>query len=217
MDFDYKINGELPVRVLRQEISKWLNNINDNLRQDIASAEKYEALNPILNYNTPKNKIDDIALIDNYNQIQLFENYNQYLWCISYFLLVIYDNCLQKPMIEGNYKGEFNFELQDNKIAKGLFIAGINLTKQYIRDYFYNSPNCEFPAPGFKEIIGLTNGVFVSSLSFIIAHEFSHHYLQHDSNEYCPDILRKRELDADNLAIDHIKETFDRQEGYNSK
>jgi len=217
MDFDYKIEGNLPARVLRPEISKWFASISDSLKQDVTHAEVYESLNPIIGYNAPEDKISDVAYIDKNNQIQLFENYNQYLWCISYFLLVIYDNCLQKPMIEGNYKGEFNFEQQENKIAKGVFISGINLTDHYIRNYFYKQPNCEMPVPEFEEVIGLTNGIFVSSLSYIVAHEFSHYYYQHDPDEYNSKVLIKNEFEADDLAIFHIRETFERQEGYNYK
>jgi len=217
MDFDYNIKGDLPVRALRPDISKWFDNINEILKQDVSNAETYETLNPIIDYNTTKDKIFDIAFIDENNQIQLFENYNQYLWCVSYFLLVIYDNCLQKPMIEGNYTGKFDFEQPDNKIAKGLFIAGVNLTDHYVHECFYNLPNCEFPAAGFEEVIGLTNGVFVSSLSFIIAHEFAHYYYQHDPDEYNSDVLKKNEFDADDFAIYHIKETFNTQRGYNYK
>lgn len=217
MDFDYTIQGELPVRVLRKEIIRWFESINESLREDIANAEQYETFNPIINYNTPQNIINDIAFIDDNSQIQLFENYNQYLWSISYFLLVVYDNCLQGPMMKGNYKGEFNFEQQENKIAKGVFIAGLNLTVQYVHDCFYRLPNCEIPTQEFTDTIGHTNGVFVSSLSFIIAHEFAHHYYQHDPNEHDSTVLISREFDADNLAIHHIKETFARQEGYNYK
>ncbi len=208
--------GNLPVRALKSCCEEWFANISKSLIEDVLNTIKYDNLNPIIDYNCDKNRILDIGDIKN-DQIRLFENYNQFLWCTAYHLLVIFDNCIQKPMIEKTYIGKFSYDTKEEQIACAIFLAGRKLLTGYVQDVFYKLPNCEQVCEDFSDTIGNTNGIFVAGISFIVAHEFAHKYLGHTDEIMNNENSVELELAADDFAIACIKNTFDREDGFNYK
>jgi len=210
-----QIKDYLPVRVLMPNCIDWFSKISESLNDDVKNSIQYYGLNPKVEYHTEKRLINDIAYINN-GQIHIFENYNQYLWSVSYYMLVIFDDCIQEPMINGAYNYKIEYDTPNKEIALAQYISARKLLSDYEADYFWKLPNCEMPSEEYAEIVGKVNGIFSAGIAFIIAHEFAHKYLGHSDNVQKEDSI-KQELDADNCAIENINNTFKREECINYK
>ena len=197
--------GFLPVRVLSYNIIQWIESIIPQLFEDLSNEIKYNELNPGIKYHIDKAPIDDVAYLDNNRIIHIHENFNAYLWCMAYSLIVIYQEAIHLPQLEGNYTGEIDYENKKISDAVKLFEYAMSLRKKY-NAWDYELPNPESYNPNDASFITKINGIYVSAMTFILCHEVGHNYYQHITYE--PSDLQSaklEELDADNFAIDHFK------------
>lgn len=113
LDFSHnlKFNGEFPVRVLCGNINSFLKEATSKMRDEILLEIETYGLKGDVVFNTEKNPAITISEIDTSKQVILYEPYCQYLWSLSYALIMIYDECLKRPMIEGRFKG--NLEVNE--------------------------------------------------------------------------------------------------------
>jgi hypothetical protein len=197
-------SGKLPIRVLNQSVLDRFQSITPNFSKDAKDEIEYHDLSEGIKYDFSENKITNVSEISE-NTITLYENFNQYLWCICYSLLVITDEGIVKPMHNGSFNGTIDWSISIIKTAFSVYQNGLKLLKEYNKNIFSQLPNPEKYKDGKDEnlYIEKANAIYVDAMTFILIHEFAHHYYRHCSYE--PETNEqsiKEEIDADNYAID---------------
>ncbi len=199
--------GFLPIRVLQFNIIYWLETVSPIFFTKMKEEIIKKGLEPGIKYNIDRNPIIHAARLNAANinakrQINIYETFNSYLWCISYSLLVAFDEVMQKPHLNGKYSGALDLNNSHVKAAIDVFNYGLSLKKSY-SDWDYSIPNPEKFDCKYSFYIEKANSVFVSAMFFILSHEIGHSYYNHVT--YTPATAAQslqEELDADNFAIE---------------
>ncbi|MDD3039478.1 phage exclusion protein Lit family protein [Bacteroides sp.] len=199
-------DGILPVSTLNNAVIEWLSNVSIELNEMLQSEITYNKFNGVVNFRCRESHIDienDLPYINTRSTVILSENYNQLLWCISYFICSSFDETLEymDAKINGKPCNPNTFII---KKSMSVFEAGLSLINEYNKEIFFKLPNPEKYSNDNQLDIEKTNSVYCAGISFIILHEFAHHYYGHIT--YCPsvDISKKEEFDADDFAIEYL-------------
>lgn len=200
--------GDLPVRVLPYNYIDWFQNITPDFLEELNSEIKCNDLNHGLIYRVDRTKITDTAGINSTGEIELHENFNQYLWCICYSLLVMFVEGIEKPMRAGTYKGLFDGTNPFVQRANAVFNNGFALLSTYKDKEFYDLPNPEKYEEEDKFYIEAANGVFTAAMTFVLLHEYAHHFYGHTKFYSTSEESIKEEFLADEFAIDKIAHNF---------
>lgn len=204
--------GELPVRVLEHNFLDWFENITPDFKEEAKNEIDFNGLKAGISYHINRSHIIGCACINADRQIELYENFNQYLWCICYSLIVLFDESMQKPMLAKNYTGKFDFENPFVRRAIDVFNNGFELLKTYKDLQFFKLPNPEKYNEYDKFYIECTNGVYTAAMTFILLHEFAHQYYGHLDYQTSKE-SKKDEYNADDYAIKKISYNFSSERG----
>lgn len=197
-------NKQFPVECLNESIIDVINNTNDFI-SSIKDECMYNGLSPFILYKRDNHNFNDsgeIKTTDNKNYISIGVGYCQYLWAVGLYLTYYFDNYIQ-PRNNGN---KIDIDEQEKEFVVSTFKNAIDMVNSntYNTNIFWNTPNI-LENDGFEKNIGIANGLYCGAIAFIIAHEVSHHYLGHlENDEYDENVLKKEEIDADNLAINFL-------------
>lgn len=202
-------DGIYPVRALKDKILQWFIKIGDT--NTIEHELKYNGLNKRFKYKVTNGIITDIAEVNpsGPNQIIVYENFCQFLWSFSYAIIVIFDEAFIRPRVEQN----FNFS--DSKLldsATKSIETAFELFTNPKPDKFFILPNPESSKFRNDKQVQVTEDVFCIGLSFILFHEFGHHFLGHLG--YKPDTnqqRKKEEEDADDYAFEILSKHFNEE------
>ena len=202
-------NGNLPIRVLQHNILHWLEVVSPVFFQTMLEEIKNNGLEKGISYHIDGQPILHVAQLNAASisakrKISIYETFNAYLWCISYSLLVGFDEIIQKPHLKGNYTGEINLNNKQIKSVIDVFSYGMSLRTAY-HNWDYTIPNPEKFDCDFSFYVEKANSVFVSAMFFVLSHEIGHSYYSHVS--YIPataEQSKQEELDADNFAIAQV-------------
>ncbi len=208
-------DGLYPVRILRENTLFQFDKLC-NL-PEIHDEIMYHGLNKKIRYKITDSEITSMAEIvaNDSNQIIIYENFCQFLWSITYFVLVFFDEAIIRPYKENIIVAKSNI-LIDNAIAS--LEAGIELFSKPERQKFHKLPDpesIEFMADFY---VNKTNDVYSAAMSFIILHEIGHQYYGH--LEYEPESKqqnRKEEEDADDYAFEVLSKHFNTDYGLTLK
>ncbi len=200
--------GYLPVRVLQFNFLEWFENISPDFKEEAKNEIDFNGLKTGLVYHFDNAPIRECACINNIRQIEIYENFNQYLWCICYSLLVLFDESIQKPMIASNYTGKLDFNNLFVRRAVDVFNNGFDLLTTYKSRQFIQLPNPEKFNEYDKAYVEKTNGVFTAAMTFILLHEFAHQYYGHLDYRPTSEESKKDEFAADEYAICKISYNF---------
>lgn len=206
--------GDLPVRVLAFNFLDWFENITPDFKEEAQNEITFNGLKKDIQYHINRTKITEVACISPSKHIELYENFNQYLWCICYSLLVIFDESVHRPFIENKYTGQFDLENPFVKRAITVLNNGFDLLHTYKDWQFFQLPNPEKYNEYDKFYIEKTNAIYAAAMTFILLHEYAHQYLGH--LEYEPTSAEESKMEeykADDYAIDKISYNFTSQRG----
>ncbi|HWW41726.1 MAG TPA: phage exclusion protein Lit family protein [Pedobacter sp.] len=201
--------GLLPVRVLCGNLADLFFNISPDFLKEFEN-EVYNGLSDKIVYSIQTEYIRDVAQLNNQQQIVLYENFNQYLWSMTYALLVLFDKGVHAPRLNGEFSGAFA-DTPEVAEAWDLFQAALYLKKGYNREIFYHLPNPELN--NGEEYILKANAVYLAALNFILLHEFGHQYYGHYSYFEPGDQAKQDEHLADDFAINKISGHFNSNNG----
>ncbi len=210
--------GFLPIRVLAYNALDWFENISIDFKTEILEEIKYSGLQPGIEYRIETTPIHTSAEITPENKIILYENFNQFLWCLCYSLITLFDESIHKPTLQGKYDGKFNLENPYVRRSIDVFNNGFSLFKAYRETVFFSLPNPEKYNEFDKFYIEKANGVYTAAMAFFLLHEFGHQYYKHP--EYIPESnvqSKNEELSADEYAFDKMKSQFNEEKGYTNK
>jgi len=213
-------SGLLPVRVLELNFLDWFQNLpspefQEDLKQALLEYDEHPFQKGFAYHVGPRVNFE-IAYIDQ-GQIQLFENYNQLLWCLSYALLVLFEEGYKKPLLSGTFTGRIDLEHPEVKKALKTFKFGMTLFKSYNKELFYHIPNPEKVAESDKDYVDKANGVFTAGMTFTLLHEFAHDFYGHEKVKSSDEDSKQFEFDADAYALQSISSTFPIETGQTFK
>jgi len=208
------IIGNLPVKVLKYNFLHWFERVEPDFMNELKAEVDYCGLQKHIRYNFEESKISEFAEITKNKEIILYESYNQFLWCLSYSVLVLFDEAIQKPVFARKYDGKLNIRNTYVKKAVEVFNVGMSLFSNYKKDIFYKLPNPEHFHENDRFYIERANGIFAAAMTNSMLHEFGHQFYKH--TEYKPENseqARKEEIDADEYAFDKISLRYKDKEG----
>jgi hypothetical protein len=205
--------GDLPVRVLEFNFLECFENITPNFKEEAKSEIDFNGLKADIQYHINRTKITEGPCINHSKQIELYENFNQYLWCICYSLLVVFDEGIHRPIIEDRYTGKLDLENPFIKQAIAVFNNGFDLLHTYKDWQFFQLPNPEKYNEYDRFYIEKTNGIYTAAMTFILLHEFAHQYYGHLEYNPTSGEAKKDEYSADEYAIDKIAQNFSSKRG----
>lgn len=202
--------GFLPVRVLQHNVIHAFENIYPTFLDKVVLPEiESSGLQKGITYNIIKQPIVESSEITENHKIIIHENYNQFLWAISYAIIVLFDEGIQIPLLQKKYDGKFDLNNIFVKRAISLFKASHTLFTSYNDWVFYSLPNPEKFNEYEKYYIEKANGVFVAAMTFTLAHEFAHQYYGHVEIPEKPE----DEFTADDFAFETVSNKFDTNHG----
>jgi hypothetical protein len=206
--YNPEFKGVMPVRVLSFTYVQWFIEIDASFKEVFETEVDINDFKNYLTYKIEEKPIETVAELSKNNEIILHENYNQFLWDLNYSLIIIFEEGINKPTIEGNFNGHIKKNILTDESIE-LFFYAMSLLKNYSIKKDYRLPNPEKYSLGRKEYIEKCNGTFTSAMVFILLHEFAHQYYGHNQVTH----EKKFELDADDYAFDYLSKHFEGEKG----
>jgi len=96
--------GYLPVRVLNHNYMHNFINITPDFKTEFEYEVEANNLADKIKLDLRQTPIREVPFIGK-SGIHLFENFNQFLWCCSYAMFVVFDEGVQKPTLNGEFNG----------------------------------------------------------------------------------------------------------------
>lgn len=203
--------GTQPVRVLQYNIIDSFEKASPGFRDELRSVVTQKGLPRGIKYHVNEQPIlrsggrAQTPCVSTDRGIELHETFLSYVWTICYSLLVLFDELIQKRMIQKAYNRTFEYSPKTVREAFCLFHYGISLIKQFRVWDKGTLPNPEEYDENEADYVEKANGVFVHAMVFILCHEFAHVRCGHTeaanrNGDVSPDLEKIHEYRADELA-----------------
>lgn len=201
-----KFPGKYPVRTLKYNLLERFNHFSNAAESLLSNLSSFN-LNDKIKWSINGEEFISPRCVfheDESSQIQISEKYFSYLWCASYCFFLHYE-----------YLAQSNPELH---IDEKLLITKPMLKRSqkifnWSRSLLFTSDNWDItlpnPNPNSRMIDSesiyclYTNHLSINALTFVLYHEVAHSYHKKETD---PNYLKRAERDADNFAIDLMKE-----------
>ena len=166
--------GNMPIRVLQNNVIHHFENARvDTLKKhkEWVNAGKIQ---PGIQWMIEKEKVSTPYANCISKKIVIQEVFLSYIWAITFSLVVIMEEAIQKKMISGQWNGVVNFDTPLLQQAEKLFNWALSLTDKY-SDWDKNMPNPETQNTDEKKFYsGKVNGIFLDIIVYILFHECCH-------------------------------------------
>lgn len=172
---------ESPITVLWGNIVHAFENADEFSIEMHRKATGSGRLSKSIAYDNRKNKIRTPYASLETRQINLQETYLSHLWAFIYSVFVMYEEGIQKPLINNTFDGALKFDTPLLQRAKALFDWSVSLTDKYIEwDESLPNPRTHHSEQEkfFSEKV---NGIFQDAVAYLMFHEFAHLTQKHDS------------------------------------
>ncbi len=202
--------GNMPIRVLQHNLIYAFENMNQEFLDLVQEVIERTDLDPGIAYMIEEEKLKSPYVL--FNKIFIQESFLSYVWCMSFSLVVLYEDAIVKRSrreILGDQEEEPDMmKIQE---AYALWAYGVSLIDNYTEWNKELFPNPEYYDERYEDLIPKINGVYLAAMCFILAHEFAHLELEHsktdipgmDNNELGIIIEKEADLRALNLVINH--------------
>ncbi len=172
---------ESPIKVLWGNIVNTFENVDDTSLKMHQGATESGSLSKAIAYDNGFEKVKTPYADPYTREINLQETYLAHLWSFIYSVFVMYEEGIQKPLINNKFDGSLKFETSILKRAKLLFDWSISLSNKWSEwdetlpnPRTHNSDNEKFYAEK-------VNSIFQYATAYWMFHEFAHLTLKHDS------------------------------------
>lgn len=199
--------SRLPVSVLENNIlNEFENRARENshdIKRSVMGGKVVPELDLILDRVSPKGPSANPQT----RKISLYESHLAYLWAFIYSSFVIYEEGVQKRLIDDVFNGELSFDTDILKRAKALQDWAFDFSHSY-KDWDIDElPNpLKTTAVDEGYYIPKVNKIFLNSVSFLLFHEYGHLVLNHEVSRD-RDWALAQEQDADNYATSYFINT----------
>lgn len=191
----------LPVSALEHNVIDEFERIaaqsNHCFESSVVDGKVCPVINLLLDRIAPKGPYADM----NSRKINIYESHLAFIWSFIYSSFVIYEEGVQKKMINGLFNNRIIFDNILLRRAKSLQDWAISFSSNFDSWDTYSLPN---PMRHFddqeKFYVECTNKIFLQAVSFLLFHEYAHLSLTHeriDDDRWSLD----QEKDADNFAF----------------
>lgn len=146
------------------------------------------------------------------NQITIQSTYLSHLWAFIYSIFVIYEEAIQKKLLDKTFTGQIDLDSDLLKRANLLLTWSMSLKTTYSDwDRILPNPDIDYSKQNPETFyIEKINNLFQSSVSFLLYHEVAHvvnghksYYLGFDKlNNY--DDIKELEKEADDFAFNAL-------------
>ncbi len=199
---------ESPISILWPNIIKTFENVNSDSLDMHRDAIESEQLSKVITYDNRKDKVKTPFVDLNTREINLQETYLAHLWAFIYSVIVIYEEGVQKPLLNDTFKGTIEYNTDLLIRAKLLYDWSLSLADKYsVWDEKLPNPrrhNTEKEQYYAEKV----NNIFQSAVAYQMFHEFAHLTLGHDSYFPKPDAFN---VDEGTLAeLIHIENEADK-------
>lgn len=195
--------GQMPIRVLQHNLIYAFENMNPDFIELTRKVIAELNLDPGIEYGMNREPVKSPRVI--FGKIFIDESFLSYVWCVSFSLTVLYQEVIVKKSKNDYFRNEV--EISDTDLVKKaykLWEYAILLLDRYVK-WDINLPNPESYDEHYEQLIPKINGLYITAMKFVLAHEFSHIELKHnerldnnlDQNEQS--VIFERE--ADDRAI----------------
>lgn len=142
-------------------------------------------------------------------KIYLQETYLEHLWSFIYSVFVIYEEGVQKPLINNTLSGEIDFDSDVLKRAMKLYDWSISLSDNKSK-WDLSLPNPRSHANGLEKFYAeKVNGIFQKAVAYVLFHEFCHLTQGHESYYLGFKLCGLTDEDyADRIQIENEADTF---------
>ena len=166
--------GNMPIRVLQCNVIYNFENVRSGALEKHKEWIKSGKLQPGIIWLIEKEKVISPYADCRSKEIALQEVFLAYIWAITYSLVVVYEETIQKKMIAGQWKGEVEFDTPLLKDAVKLFNWALSLTDKY-SDWDKDLPNPESHKTAEEKFYAeKVNGIFLDIIVFVLFHECCH-------------------------------------------
>ncbi|MCC5941011.1 MAG: hypothetical protein JJU37_05665 [Balneolaceae bacterium] len=180
--------GVLPVRVLQHNIFHQFESTNPTFLELSRQIIKTKGLKPGIAYHSNEypilHEVDghfgQTPYVNSEKKIAIHEVFLSYIYCVSYSLIVLYDEAVAKPM-RNQVAESFLYKVDEEKIDKAeeLFKYGISLITLFSDWDKERLPNPEYYDSQDTFYIERANSIFLFAINFILCHEFAHVEKEH--------------------------------------
>ncbi len=172
---------ESPIAVLWGNIIHAFENVDDTFLNMHREATESGNLSKAIVYDKEKEKVRTPYANLKTREINIQEIYLAHLWSFIYSIFVMYEEGIQKPLINNTFDGSLKFETPLLQRAKLLFDWSISLTSEY-SEWDEDLPNPKkHNSKEEKFYAEKVNGIFQNSVAYLLFHEFAHLTQNHDS------------------------------------
>ena len=180
--------GNTPIRIFRYNIPHHLETFRKEILQIHLENVRNKKLDPAIKYVIGGNSIK-IPYSNEKKQIVIQELYLTFVWCVTYFMLIVFEGAIAKKMREDQWVGEFKFDTPLLLNAYKLFVWALSLT-QNISAWSLDLPNPEKPNNEEEKYwVEKVNGIFLDAVINNILHEYAH--IVNGHFRYLKNILKK--------------------------
>lgn len=142
-------------------------------------------------------------------RIYLQETYLEYLWAFIYSVFVMYEEGIQKRLINQNFSGSLVFDTEILQRAKALYDWSISLADKK-SNWDVDLPNPQKHLNDLEKVYTeKVNGIFSKSISYVLFHEFCHLTQGHQSYFLGVNLKYLTEADyADRIQLENEADEF---------
>lgn len=170
-----------PITVLWGNIVHTFENIDEASLQMHIDATSKGVLAKSIAYDDEKSKIRTPFADLESREINLQETYLSHLWAFIYAILVLYEEGIQKPLMNNTFDGNLRFDSPLLRRARELFDWSISLAEMH-SDWDENLPNPRTHKNEEERFYAeKVNGLFQSAVAYLMFHEFAHLTQGHES------------------------------------
>jgi hypothetical protein len=170
-----------PITLLWGNIVHTFENIDKTSLEMHLDATSKGVLAKSIAYDDRKNKVRTPFADLKTREINLQETYLSHLWSFIYGVLVMYEEGVQKPMINNTFDGHLKFDVPIVRRARELFDWSISLSDTH-SEWDEDLPNPRSHSNDKERFYAeKVNGIFQSSVAYLMFHEFAHLTQGHDS------------------------------------
>lgn len=170
-----------PIEVLWGNIVHTFENIDPTLMKKHIEAVSKGLVSKDIAYDNVKAPIRTPHAKLNSRKIYIQEAYLEHMWAFIYGVFVMYEEGVQKPLINNTFSGEIEYKTPILNRAKKLYDWSISLSKNY-SDWDRTLPNPRKHHNHYEKLYAeKVNKIFQNSICYVLLHEFAHLTLNHDS------------------------------------
>lgn len=197
--------SRLPVSILEYNVVAEFERVakgnNLNIQAPVLEGKVGSTINLVVDKAPPKSPHADMDS----REITLYESHLAFIWAYIYSSFVIYEECVQLPLIQETFDGSIQFTTSLTRRAKSLQDWAFLFSTQYSSWDDDRLPSPRRYVSDKEQWYGeKANAIFQTAVCFLLYHEYAHLTLGHvaasDDNSWSIE----QEKDADNFALQKV-------------